>query len=684
MSSFSASTSPGDASEWRQIILPKQPPFRLGEVEVEPALRRMRHDDGRELVIEPRVMEVMVALWHANGALVSRQDLLDCCWAGRTVSKDAVNRVISQIRGLATGIAAGSFEIITVNKVGYRLTTAATAIPSARSAPPEPGANRRHALLLGAGMLAASAMAGGIAYFRGQPTDQRRKMPTIAVMPFDERGSVPDFAGPGMAREVRQALSRIGGIRVISDASSLQLAQDKLQPAELGRRLGADIIIFGSLTREGGGLTGRAELVEAKTQTQELSFVEAVAGPDVMALADALAGRLVEEAITRLVPLASPAQLPPRRRLDPRAYPHMLKAEQAFLLTRSLRVGGNVAVAAAQAEEAFDQAMAALAIDPNDVRSLLVLWRLARNGWSQRLYAVQPAGADRASAATHYVRRALAADPNDPAALAALADCYRRYEWRWQDAEALLKRAIAADPGLLEARWAYGTLLGVLNRAPEGVSHAEEIHLLDPTNATLRGYLRPRLTYAAGVKTVALRQYDALLNSDPAGAFITREIYMTHLTAGDASGLDRLLGTVGKQPSAKADARNIMGRIHAAAEALRGRPGGFRDLLDGEMRRTTGESPTSEGRIDNDRLFLAALEFGWAGDAVASIDLLGRALNAGSLNWIASLPYGVSPLPRAVKDDARFTALWRRDPRLMELMSIRRENLGRGLARTIA
>ncbi|WP_297695100.1 hypothetical protein, partial [Phenylobacterium sp.] len=43
-------------------------------------------------VLEPRVMQVLVALARERGEIVSRDDLIASCWAGRIVGEDAINR----------------------------------------------------------------------------------------------------------------------------------------------------------------------------------------------------------------------------------------------------------------------------------------------------------------------------------------------------------------------------------------------------------------------------------------------------------------------------------------------------------------------------------------------------------------------------------------------------------------
>lgn len=104
-----------------RIDLAHQAPFRLGTLEVRPALRQLVREDGVEEVLEPRVMQVLVALARTDGAIVSRDDLTRSCWEGRVVGEDAINRVVSRLRRAAEGIGRGSFRIETITKVGYRL-----------------------------------------------------------------------------------------------------------------------------------------------------------------------------------------------------------------------------------------------------------------------------------------------------------------------------------------------------------------------------------------------------------------------------------------------------------------------------------------------------------------------------------------------------------------------------------
>lgn len=102
----------------RPIDLAHTPPFQIGQVKVLPASREVL-GGGRREVLEPLVMQVLVALQSAHGETLSRNDLIDACWGGRAVTDDAVNRVITRLRAL--GRSFGGFQVETITKVGYRL-----------------------------------------------------------------------------------------------------------------------------------------------------------------------------------------------------------------------------------------------------------------------------------------------------------------------------------------------------------------------------------------------------------------------------------------------------------------------------------------------------------------------------------------------------------------------------------
>ncbi len=129
----------------KRITLADEPPLRIGALVVEPAARTVHAQDGTFERLEPRVMQVLVQLARAGetmgggtmGGVVSRDSLIECCWAGQVVGDDAINRVISRLRRLCEE-RSGEFRIETIPRIGYRLLAVVTAI-AIPDPPAEPG-----------------------------------------------------------------------------------------------------------------------------------------------------------------------------------------------------------------------------------------------------------------------------------------------------------------------------------------------------------------------------------------------------------------------------------------------------------------------------------------------------------------------------------------------------------------
>ncbi len=100
------------------IDLAREADFPLGALQVRPAAREVEAKAGKQ-TLEPRVMQVLVALARRSPSVVSRDELIAKCWAGRVVGDDAIHRCIARLRRLAASY--GGFVVETVPKVGYRL-----------------------------------------------------------------------------------------------------------------------------------------------------------------------------------------------------------------------------------------------------------------------------------------------------------------------------------------------------------------------------------------------------------------------------------------------------------------------------------------------------------------------------------------------------------------------------------
>jgi DNA-binding winged helix-turn-helix (wHTH) protein len=199
----------------RPVDLAREPSFRLGGLVIEPGLREIVAADGSRRVLEPRVMQVLVALARADGAIVSRDELIRTCWNGTIVGDDAINRPISLLRRIAEGAGHGAFRIETIPRVGYRL------VPGAASDdPPTPSsATRLTKGRLGAGLVLLLAIAGGLAAWPAAP---RGPAYSVSLQPFRTPAAAANFNDQLSSALTSQDVPTVGGRSALTLSGSVE------------------------------------------------------------------------------------------------------------------------------------------------------------------------------------------------------------------------------------------------------------------------------------------------------------------------------------------------------------------------------------------------------------------------------------------------------------------------------
>lgn len=657
------------------VVLAHAAPFTVGILMADPVACLLRSGTGREQLVEPRVMQVLIALVRATGAPVTRDDLIAACWSGRFVSNDAVSRVISILRGLAQDIGEDSFAVETLTKVGYRLTERSRADLPVRAAP-----TRRAAIALAGTTGVAAIGALWFADRRDEPAPASIPDPVaIIVMPFtadaDDGGLVA--IAHDAADSIRDDLDRVPGLRVIGGVASAAVAGKNFSPRQIAVRTGAALALTASLDRSGDSVRAVLTMTDLATGQQTWSGrVDAPIGEPGDLRHDA-AGAVIEQLVLRL-PISSTRPADAGLRGDPEAYRLCNEARALCDEVRERFIDGDPEQAQAIADRAAEQATRALALQDDYAPALVILADLVRNGWSRQNASQHLSTQQRVDRAHRLLRRALRSDPTNSAAMSSLADIYRRFGWRWHDAETLFRHALVNDPGNADAHWAYSHQLATLGRARDGLDQTFALEALDWTHLWRRITL-PRMIYLLGLRDQALASYYAELGAKPSNPFLLWEIYYLHAAERSADGLQGLVAWLAKHWQGRpmpAEVGGIVIRARAALAAMQGSPAAMLAILDGErMQLDAGalSQATLGGRARDDIGFILAIEYACAGNYDSAIALLDQALAAKSVYWVASLPYGNAPFPAAMRADPRFQALWRRDPRLAAAIERRRQ-----------
>lgn len=428
----------------RAIDLARAAPFTLGPLRVQPPILEVASADRRE-TLEPRIMQVFVALAQRRGDVVSREDLITQCWDGRSVGDDAINRCIGRLRRLAE--AEGGFVIETVPRVGYRLKE--TAAPEAPAAEPvTPPARPRWRWAMTAAVVLTAVLAAGFHFWPSEPLNR------VAVLPLQllDKGDDARVFGTAVAEEI---------VGVLNENQMQAVSRDQIANLRgagrdsAAKKLGADFILDGSVQHTSNGLSVMVHLDRASSHTTVWTGTFDQAGLDLVSLQNLVAARVVDEIQAAL----SAASVK-----DDAAMAAYLKAKELG------RDGGRTAKM-----RRIDQMRIVVANAPD--------FSLGHSGlaWSAASHIpFAPAGEIRAlrSEATREVAAALQLDPHNGEAYLALAALAPPLDYGEQERLFRLGLSVQPDEPTLNSSLAW--LLEDVGRIREALPLFERAVMIDP------------------------------------------------------------------------------------------------------------------------------------------------------------------------------------------------------------
>jgi TolB-like protein/DNA-binding winged helix-turn-helix (wHTH) protein/Flp pilus assembly protein TadD len=469
-----------------QINLAETPDFDLGGLRVNAARRRVAvNGSARELELEPRVAQVLVALALARPEVVSRDRLIDQCWDGRIVGDDALNRCIVALRHLAKEFSPEPYSIETVPRVGYRL------IEGEMTAKPRP---RRWSLkrIAAVAMLVVLLLVAG-AWALGVPGPwQRDPHPTsIAVLPFRNLSAGDPYFAQGIGEEILGQLAREPQFRVAGSTSSSRLGASP-DVREAARKLNVDYVLEGSVRRQGNDVRINADLLRARDGVRMWSDTFDGKLDDVLAIQSAI-GQAVATGLRRKLVAASPDI---RRRVNGEAYALYLNA-RGLIRSYNPQTGHDALTLLKETvriDPGFAPAWASLA------EAVLLDGRTKGN---EGMIAVMPQARDAAT------------------------------------------RALRLDPDLAQAHAVYADLVGL--DSPEGIAHLQRAAELEPRSG--EGMMwRAMALHASGRFAEAYAAFGRAHDLDPLWPIPMRTIGDNKALSGDRPGAEAFVRRAYDEP----------------------------------------------------------------------------------------------------------------------------------------
>ncbi|HEY1606332.1 MAG TPA: winged helix-turn-helix domain-containing protein [Allosphingosinicella sp.] len=535
-----------DQARRQRISLAGEPSRRLGPLTIEPSLRRIVHEDGREEFVEPRVMQVLVALLRADGATLSRDELVFACWDGRIVGDDAINRVLSRLRRVAEGIGGDCFRIETLTRIGYRLMRAG-------QEDPKPHSRRRRRWLSPTPLAAAAALLVGLVGGSLLAWDRWVRpaaIPSVALV-NEAHGREAGMLAMGVASDLsRLAAARASDVAIVKSPAMADYVI-AVGGERRGDRLHAQLTLSG---RASGELLWSIDFERAASDAADLHQQVAVKVGDVLfctlhgaAGLDSATLRLFLSFCDHRHDLPSVADVDLLRQVVARA-PGFARA-RAMLAAREAELGSL--------DESMDHT------DTPERRA----FRAAALADLQAARALDPAVEE-----IYYAEALIDVDPR-----------------HWAQRLAILDRGIARSPAAILYQAEVEDLMRV-GRVADAINSARNAVALDPLSPWNREALISALAYS-GRSEEARAELEAAERLWPGSAMMKDVRYRFDLRYGDAANALRMLEgqqspTIELSPSPPTEKAFLLARIdptpariEAALGAARPRRPGARPYL---------------------------------------------------------------------------------------------------------
>ena len=338
----------------------------------------------------------------------------------------------------------------------------------ARSTPAVPAQVDRRAVLAG-GAVAAVAVAGVGGWALLRPTSAGAAG-SIAVLPFANLSGDPAQAyfSDGVAEEIRSALARIAGLKVVGRTSSEAVRNEDAQTA--AKKLDVASILTGSVRQSPSTIRITAELIDGHTGLDKWSQDYDRAPGDTIKIQMDIAEN-VATALSAALGEAAKAAVAVGGTANP-------NAQRLLIQAIALENGPNSREAV---ERAIDLAGAAIRLDPKYAEAYARKSALLVR-WGNNYGATAAELAQSRAQALSLAQTALRIAPNLSQAHRALFSLYSS-NLQMTPAVAELTRARALAPGDADTLSSYGHFLSYIRRFDQALQVINQAIASDPLNA---------------------------------------------------------------------------------------------------------------------------------------------------------------------------------------------------------
>jgi len=485
--------------------------FEFEDFELDRSAYELRHA-GSVVHLERIPLELLFLLVQRRGQLVTRQEIFERIW-GKDVFLDTDNSINTAVRKLRHALQddpdAPHF-VVTVPAKGYRfiapiredssaiplpeaspVSAVAEASPTADVADASPmmttkvdmplRKNRRRGILWSIGGIAlVIAVIVLIQQVSLRPPTTTASIPTtqspalplpdkpsIAVLPFTNMSGdrEQEYFSDGITEDLITALSKLPVLFVIARNSTFTYKGKAVKVQQVGRELGVQYVLEGSVRKAGNQVRVTAQLADATTGDHV--WAERYDRPlqDIFAVQDNIVQRIVTTLNLEFTLVHQGWQFA-RHTDNPEAYDDTLRGIE-YLETPTKE--GNL-----KARQMFEKAVE---LDPKYSTSYMDLGTTYWLDWVLQ-WSDDPSALDQA---LQLERQAIALDDSQPMAHTLLSGIYV-FKKQYDQASAEAERTLALDPNSAGGYEALARIMDSTGKSAEAIGLAEKAMRLDPRN----------------------------------------------------------------------------------------------------------------------------------------------------------------------------------------------------------
>jgi TolB-like protein/DNA-binding winged helix-turn-helix (wHTH) protein/Tfp pilus assembly protein PilF len=509
--------------------------YQFGPYELRTRTREL-YKQGTKLKLRPQPFRVLQLLLERAGDVVTRDELKGSLWPAETFVdfEQGLNTSIKTLRAILSDSASAPQYIETLWKHGYRVMVPVevsevtaqhrgekTVTPSltivaadgrgvsgSEFKPPRASIWSWPAAGIAAAVLVVALGGGGyLRWSHSVPRSQAVKgRLMLAVLPFENLtgDSGQDYFSDGLTEEMIAQLGRIEPERlgVIARTSVMHYKHTSEQMDQIGRELGVQYVLEGSVRRDATHVRVTAQLIQTKDQTHLLSRQYDREQSSLLSLQGEIAQEISDEIELTLGERKPGESSIQAASLAPKSY-------EAYDLYLKGRFFWNKRTAQGM-RQAIDYFQQAVAKDPGYARAYS---GLADSLALMSAYDVEPPMelVPRARAAA---LKALSLDEKSAEAHASLALIAQNDDWDWQSSEKEFRRAIELDPSYATGHHWYAEHLAFLGRFDEATQEMQRARELDPLSLIIQTD-SAAIAYFARQYDRAIEQFRGVLEMEP-------------------------------------------------------------------------------------------------------------------------------------------------------------------------